>query len=1824
MKRILSTISLLLTVAMLASFVAPLSVLAADTPVYGTAADFALDNSDKVNVAYAPNLSGNSADNLAKVDGIIDENDPWYNHGITTVGAAKVGTYNNEVTLVDGVLGRTETTYYYAQDDEYVYLAFYSKFNSNEGKYVTRLDYTTYISFGGNAVLGESKWAGNTFPKNYDEGVVTETTRSGMHTGMSSSEIRYGWVDDYSFVCEEMAFKKSDISDCDAVTFGFLVHGLYYNGTKIASNVSFGSAIDSTLENAMTAAGISSPGAAHSFYNTIILDDKNTTTEVLGHTMTNSFIAEETDSATTYYHTQKVAGKWDIINPTKFSVDKNATLEEDVTCQTCGTVLIPALKYGKAADFALDNSSEVNVAYAPVIPAPTGDKTAYLTKVDGLIDENDPWYNYAIYTDGIAAYKSITAIPDVITEDEIKTLLGDIETTYYYAQDENYFYIAFYSKLPKDVAEIDYTSYLSFGGDVVKVGSGTWAGKWAGTADFTACENGEAKTITRSGKYSGSYGVIKYGCTDEYNFVCEEIAFNKETGMPENQDAASFGLIIHGFDYNNGGNKTQIANNVTFGSPITASLKAKMDAAGVAHPGNSFDAFYNVIILDDKNTEAKSLAHTMTDAFLAKETDDVATFYHSKSVADGQWNIIDPLTYEATKNSDGTYTPVENVYYDETYHWTACSCGNAGEKVAHDVGNNDDDCTKAVVCSCGCETIAPRDAHEAAEDDGDVTTPVKCKYCNTIVIDGIKYGKAADFVLDNSDKLNVSYAPKLSGTSDDNLANVDGIFDKNDPWYNCGIDAPGTSMTIGGYTTTNTNKLTASEMKAMLDNADSKYYVTQDDKYIYLALSTDIPMYAKEDVDYYVSYISIVYSFGFNLNNYTDITSKTKAVYVGRNSGVITTDITADLHDFVTKAYRTSTWKGEDGVAYVLYHEIVIDKTKISNEDAMFFRTMWTTQIEGAGKDGAWNVFPYGTTLTSDLKDQMSAAGVAAYTGGVFDNLVILDNGMDDVTVEHDCDETFLASEGSFYHSIAVKNAEDQDDWKVIYPGTFVAENTADGYVFSNESYNVEATYDVTLTESDADKAATCDSAGLYFLSCTCGVIGEDTEKMFTVEVQHTPGDVVVENEVEATCKTAGSYDEVVYCTVCNTEISRDTTTVNATGVHTYYDFPENFTLSTTDSTETNGQEGWVLSDELPSQWVIRLNIAGDCSVASSYKFLCKGCGAVNLKYATANDGTGKGHVDDGTGKCKYCGTTDIEEEIVTIPARTEGAYRIVSHNIMFLSMKNDANRITWLKDAVMALDADIFAMQEVDAGWYNTLNLDTVMAELGYSRVDVNCATTIYFKTDKFEVVDKGLTAYTAVAEWGSNNSYLWAVLKDITTEEQFVIANTHFIWGANNQTAPDSVRADCAEQLVADLNAISAKYNNIPVMCTGDFNSNIDTDAYKYLAEKLTSARDGAATNKNMNFATSGNYGIAPEKNKSGAIDHVFYSGIDGLYFETVISETTYKYADHSPVCFDFVLHEHTEAEAVVENKVDATCTAAGSYDNVVYCTVCKAEVSRETVTTEKLAHTYVDVQADKYFKAEEDSVATYYKSCSVCEASSEGDTNETFDVEVAVKVGDSYFNTLEEAIAAAEENDVITLTGDYTAESIMVPAEVTLDLNGKTLKVDSFNAFGYVIDGTAGGESLLIVAIGECTLEPTNPFLPVYDTTGEESGYRFYAFELPIMNKPVNENQTKFGVRLTFTNADAYEIIKSSAETGLSVGLTIKIAGYDDFKMTYKASTLVEYAETMQRTDLGNGKPVMVVTISGLGVLEAGTTITAYTTVLSTTSVSAEGAGLGITLE
>ena len=78
-------------------------------------------------------------------------------------------------------------------------------------------------------------------------------------------------------------------------------------------------------------------------------------------------------------------------------------------------------------------------------------------------------------------------------------------------------------------------------------------------------------------------------------------------------------------------------------------------------------------------------------------------------------------------------------------------------------------------------------------------------------------------------------------------------------------------------------------------------------------------------------------------------------------------------------------------------------------------------------------------------------------------------------------------------------------------------------------------------TPSDwiTDTEATCKLKGKKHKECTVCHTELETSKIDKLTT-HTPADAVRENEVNSKCDAAGSYDEVVYCSVCNIELSRE------------------------------------------------------------------------------------------------------------------------------------------------------------------------------------------------------------------------------------------------------------------------------------------------------------------------------------------------------------------------------------------------------------------------------------------------------------------------------------------------------------------------------------------------------------------------------------------------------------------------------------------------------------------------------------------------------------
>ncbi|MBR3592394.1 MAG: hypothetical protein IKL46_06030, partial [Clostridia bacterium] len=78
------------------------------------------------------------------------------------------------------------------------------------------------------------------------------------------------------------------------------------------------------------------------------------------------------------------------------------------------------------------------------------------------------------------------------------------------------------------------------------------------------------------------------------------------------------------------------------------------------------------------------------------------------------------------------------------------------------------------------------------------------------------------------------------------------------------------------------------------------------------------------------------------------------------------------------------------------------------------------------------------------------------------------------------------------------------------------------------------------------------------------------------------------------------------------------------------------------------------------------------------------------------------------------------------------------------------------------------------------------------------------------------------------------------------------------------------------------------------------------------------------------------------------------------------------------------HTEGEVKIENKVVEDCEKDGSYDEVVYCTVCEKELSRVKKTVGKLGHTEGEVKIENKVAADCENDGSYEEVvyCTVCE--------------------------------------------------------------------------------------------------------------------------------------------------------------------------------------------------------------------------------------------------
>lgn len=113
------------------------------------------------------------------------------------------------------------------------------------------------------------------------------------------------------------------------------------------------------------------------------------------------------------------------------------------------------------------------------------------------------------------------------------------------------------------------------------------------------------------------------------------------------------------------------------------------------------------------------------------------------------------------------------------------------------------------------------------------------------------------------------------------------------------------------------------------------------------------------------------------------------------------------------------------------------------------------------------------------------------------------------------------------------------------------------------------------------------------------------------------------------------------------------------------------------------------------------------------------------------------------------------------------------------------------------------------------------------------------------------------------------------------------------------------------------------------------------------------------------------------------------------------------------------HTPADPVRENVKEPTCTEKGSYEEVVYCEVCKKELSSKTVITDELGHSFTNYVSDGDATCTKDGTETAYCDNGCGETATRTDEGSA--------LGHSFTNYVSDGNATCEEDGTETAKCD-----------------------------------------------------------------------------------------------------------------------------------------------------------------------------------------------------
>jgi hypothetical protein len=233
-------------------------------------------------------------------------------------------------------------------------------------------------------------------------------------------------------------------------------------------------------------------------------------------------------------------------------------------------------------------------------------------------------------------------------------------------------------------------------------------------------------------------------------------------------------------------------------------------------------------------------------------------------------------------------------------------------------------------------------------------------------------------------------------------------------------------------------------------------------------------------------------------------------------------------------------------------------------------------------------------------------------------------------------------------------------------------------------------------------------------------------------------------------------------------------------------------------------------------------------------------------------------------------------------------------------------------------------------------------------------------------------------------------------------------------------------------------------------------------------------------------------------------------------------------------------------------------------------------------------------------------------------------TYSTPVAFN-GDAFYDSVQAALAAADNGDTVTVYQDATITDtvMLVPAGVTLDLNGHAVTAANLISFGNILDSTEGNGGIVISnddSKAGIHMQKDNTAMPLYDN----DRYRFFTYDVisagtkdHTTDAAVAENAVKFGTKIVFNSRSAYELLAGDAKLVMQLQL-----GDNTYLCQFDAATMQKLSNAVAENFEGRDKLAVTLTVYGLEALTEETNVSATPVLYSSTDVVGSDAAMAYT--